>query len=209
MPYLLRPHRPGDMGWVVHRHGALYAREYGWDERFEALVATIVAKFVEHFDPKRERCWIAEREGEIVGSVFLVSKSATVAQLRLLLRRAGGARARASAAGWSTSASASPASTGYRKIVLWTNSILHAARHIYETAGYRLVDEEPHHSFGHRPGRADLGAEAVAGSPPAPSGFFASRQCRRPALARIRRTPRRPDIAYDLGPRQIAVQSHQ
>lgn len=146
--YLLRTHQPGDMGWVVHRHGILYAQEYGWDEQFEALVAEIVAQFIKNFDPTRERCWIAELDGENVGSVFLVKASETTAKLRLLLvdpkaRGLGiGSRLVEECIGFARRA-------GYRKITLWTNSVLLAARHIYQKAGFRLLHAEAHHSFGH------------------------------------------------------------
>jgi DNA-binding MarR family transcriptional regulator/N-acetylglutamate synthase-like GNAT family acetyltransferase len=146
-PYLLRPHHSGDMGWVVHRHAVLYAQEYGLDEEFEALVAEIVAKFIRHFDPDKERCWIAEQEGENVGSVFIVKQSPTVAKLRLLLVEPK-ARGLGLGARLVDECIQFARRTGYRKITLWTNSVLLSARHIYRAAGFRMIHEERHHSFG-------------------------------------------------------------
>jgi DNA-binding MarR family transcriptional regulator/GNAT superfamily N-acetyltransferase len=145
--YILRPHRAGDLGWVVHRHGALYAQEYGWDERFEALVAEIVAEFVKNFDARRERCWIAERRGEIVGSVFLVKKDDISAKLRMLYVEPS-ARGLGIGKRLVEECIRFSQQVGYKKITLWTQSCLTTARGIYEKAGFKLVARNNNRSFG-------------------------------------------------------------
>ena len=146
--YILRSPQPGDFGWVIYRHGTLYAQEYGWDEKFEALVAEVVAQIIQNFDPQRERGWIAEKDGEKVGSVFLVKKSETVAKLRLLLVEP---EARGLGIGkWLVNECVCFArQAGYQRITLWTMSMLYAARHLYEKANFRLVHQQPVHNFGH------------------------------------------------------------
>ncbi len=147
VPYILRPHRPGDMGWIVHRHAVLYSEEWGWDETFEALVARIAADFLDNFDARREHCWIAEMEGEVVGSTFVVRQSDKVAKLRLVYVEPK-ARGLGIGARMVDEAIRFARQRGYRTLTLWTNDILVAARRIYEAAGFKLVKEEKHHSFG-------------------------------------------------------------
>ena len=135
------------MGWITYRHGVLYSQEYGYDERFEALVAKIVGEFIEHLDPARERCWIAERDGEVVGSVFVVKKSASVAKLRLLYVEPH-ARGRGLGRRLVDECVRFARAAGYRKLSLWTQNDLQAARHLYALAGFRRVGGQPHESFG-------------------------------------------------------------
>ena len=145
--WLLRQHQPGDLGWVVYRQAILYAEEYGWDETYEALAAEIAGQFLKNYDPRRERCWIAEKDGARVGAVFVAKASDDLAKLRLLhvepeARGLGiGKRLVEECVRFARQA-------GYRKMTLWTQSILLPARHIYHQAGFRVVREERHHSFG-------------------------------------------------------------
>jgi len=146
-PYLLRQHQPGDMGWIVHRQAILYAEEYGWDGTYEALAAEIVAQFIKNYDPQRERAWVAEKDGQRVGAVFVAKQSEEIARLRLLhvereARGLGiGRRLVEECIRFARQA-------GYLKMTLWTQSVLHAARDIYKKAGFQVVHEEKHHSFG-------------------------------------------------------------
>jgi DNA-binding MarR family transcriptional regulator/GNAT superfamily N-acetyltransferase len=147
IPYLLRMHQPGDMGWIVHRQAILYAEEYGWDETYEALAAEIVAQFIKNYDPKRERAWVAERDGRRVGAVFVAKDSDEIAKLRLLHVEAE-ARGLGIGKRLVKECVQFARQAGYRKMTLWTQSILHAARHIYKETGFKVVSQKKHHSFG-------------------------------------------------------------
>jgi DNA-binding MarR family transcriptional regulator/GNAT superfamily N-acetyltransferase len=146
--YLLRPPRPGDLGWVIARNAALYSAEYGWDDTYEALVARIVADYVDTRDPKREAAWIAELDSAPVGCVFCVRRDDATAQLRLLLVEPS-ARGLGIGTRLVEECLAFASRAGYRRIMLWTNDVLVDARRVYERSGFTLGDEEPHHSFGH------------------------------------------------------------
>jgi DNA-binding MarR family transcriptional regulator/GNAT superfamily N-acetyltransferase len=145
--YLLRDRQPGDMGWIVYLHGAIYAREYGWSDEFEAFVAGIAAEFINNYDPEWERCWIAELDGRVVGSVVVVKESKKVAKLRLLIVDPD-ARGLGIGTRLVDECIQFARQTGYRRMTLWTNSILHAARAIYEKAGFERTGREKRHSFG-------------------------------------------------------------
>ena len=144
---VLREPKPGDLGWVVARHAELYAQEYGWGENFEGICAQIVADFVSKYDPKRERCWIAEMDGQNVGSVFLVKDSETIARLRLLLVDPV-ARGRGLGTRLTDECVRFARQSGYRGITRWTHQVLTAARRTYERAGFRLTSSEKRKSFG-------------------------------------------------------------
>ncbi|HYD69497.1 bifunctional helix-turn-helix transcriptional regulator/GNAT family N-acetyltransferase [Azospirillum sp.] len=146
-PYILRPPRPGDIGWVIQRHGVLYAEDYGWGADFEALVADVAAEFLRTYDPARERCWIAEMDGQNVGCVFVVRKTDEIAKLRLLIVEPS-ARGHGIGARLVDECLRFARQAGYRRMTLWTNSILLPARRIYEKAGFQLVASEPHDHFG-------------------------------------------------------------
>jgi len=145
--YLLRQHQPGDLGWIVHRQAILYAEEYGWDGTYEALAGEIVAQFIKNYDPNRERCWIAEKDGERVGGAFVAKVSDDIAQLRLLHVEAQ-ARGLGIGKRLVEECLRFARRAGYQKMTLWTQSNLYAARHIYKQSGFQVVREQQHHSFG-------------------------------------------------------------
>lgn len=145
--FVLREPEPGDMGWITHRHAVLYSQEYNFDWTFESLVGSIVSDYVKNHDPKMERCWIAEHEGEIAGSVFVVKQDEKTAKLRLLYVEPD-ARGLGIGGRLVTECVRFARARRYERLVLWTNDVLVSARKIYEAAGFTLVEEEHHHSFG-------------------------------------------------------------